>query len=101
MNQKLYVGNLTDATTEGDLRELFTEAGTVTACELIKDRASGQSMGFAFVTMGSPVEAAEATRMFHAYALENQSLTVNAARPREARRPYSDRPMARGSGRRE
>jgi RNA recognition motif-containing protein len=96
MDQKLYVGNLTDATTESDLRELFTEAGTVTACELIKG-----SKGFAFVTMGSQVEAAEATRMFHAYALDNQPLTVSAARTREARRPYSDRPMARGSGRRE
>ena len=101
MHTKLYVGNLTDATTERDLRELFTEAGMVTACELIKDRLSGQATGFAFVTMGSPGEAEEATRLFQAYALDNQALTVNAARPRTARRPYSERPMARGSGRRE
>ena len=101
MHAKLYVGNLTDATTERDLHELFTEAGTVTACELIKDRVSGQSNGSAFVTMGSRDEAEEATRLFNAYALDNRALTVNAARPRQARRPYGDRPMARGSGRRE
>lgn len=101
MNAKLYVGNLTDATTDSDLRELFTAAGTVTACELIQGRASGQSKGCAFVTMSSQIEAEQATRMFHAYALENRALTVIAAKPREARRPYSDRPLARGSGRRE
>ena len=85
MNEKLYVGNLSYGTTEADLRELFAQAGTVSSCELIKDRDSGQSKGFAFVTMGSQAEAEKAISMFNAHSLDNRSLTVNVARPREAR----------------
>jgi RNA recognition motif-containing protein len=101
VNEKLYVGNLSYGTTENDLRKLFEQAGTVTSCELIKDRDSGQSKGFAFVTMGSQAEAEKATSMFNAYSLDNRSLTVNTARPREARdtrRPFNDRGGSRGSG---
>ncbi len=98
MNEKLYVGNLSYSTTEAELRELFTQAGNVTACELIKDRDSGQSKGFAFVTMGTQVEAEKATSMFNAHSLGERALTVNTAKPREPRRP-GDRGMARGSGR--
>ncbi len=98
MNEKLYVGNLTYSTTEADLRELFVQAGTVTSCELIKDRDSGQSKGFAFVTMGSQAEAEKATSMFNAYSMDNRALTVNTAKPREDRRPFSDRGQTRGSG---
>jgi RNA recognition motif-containing protein len=100
VNEKLYVGNLTYATTESQLRELFAQAGTVTSCELIKDRDTGQSKGFAFVTMGSQAEAEKATSMFNAYSLDNRALTVNTARPREEKRSFSDRGGARGSGRR-
>lgn len=103
MNEKLYVGNLSYGTTENDLRTLFAQAGTVTSCELIKDRDSGQSKGFAFVTMGSQAEAEKATSMFNGHSLDNRSLTVNTARPREAREPrrqFNDRGGGRGSGRR-
>ena len=102
MNEKLYVGNLSYGTTESDLRELFAKAGTVSNCELIKDRDSGQSKGFAFVTMASQAEAEKATSMFNAYSLDNRSLTVNTAKPREAKRPFtSDRGgSSRGSGKR-
>jgi RNA recognition motif-containing protein len=100
MNEKLYVGNLTYGTTENELRELFAQAGTVNSCELIKDRDSGQSKGFAFVTMATQAEAERATSMFNAYSLDNRSLTVNVAKPREARRSFSDRGTSRGSGRR-
>lgn len=96
MNEKLYVGNLTYGTTENELRELFAQAGTVTSCELIKDRDSGQSKGFAFVTMGSQAEAEKATSMFNAYSLDNRALTVNTAKPREARKPFGDRGNDRG-----
>jgi RNA recognition motif-containing protein len=85
MNEKLYVGNLAYATTEADLRQLFAQAGSVTACELIKDRDTGQSKGFAFVTMSTQAEAEKATQMFNAYSLGQRALTVNIARPREAR----------------
>jgi cold-inducible RNA-binding protein len=100
MNEKLYVGNLTYGTTETELRDLFAQAGTVSSCELIKDRDSGQSKGFAFVTMGSQAEAEKATSMFNAYSLNNRSLTVNTAKPREAKRSFSDRGPSRGSGKR-
>ena len=87
MNEKLYVGNLSYSTTESDLRTLFSQAGTVSSCELIKDRDSGQSKGFAFVTMGSQAEAEKATSMFNGKPLDNRNLTVNTAKPREERRP--------------
>ena len=85
MNEKLYVGNLAYATTEDDLRQLFAQAGTVTTCDLIKDRDTGQSKGFAFVTMSTQAEAEKATQMFNAYSLGERALTVNPAKPREAR----------------
>lgn len=87
MNEKLYVGNLSYSTTESDLRELFAQAGTVNSCELIKDRDSGQSKGFAFVTMASQAEAEKATAMFNGKSLADRALTVNTAKPREERRP--------------
>ena len=85
MNEKLYVGNLAYSVTEDDLRQLFAQAGTVTLCELIKDRDTNRSKGFAFVTMGTQAEAENATRLFNAYSLGDRSLTVSAAKPREAR----------------
>jgi RNA recognition motif-containing protein len=85
MNEKLYVGNLSYSTTEDELRQLFSQAGTVTACDLIKDRDSGRSKGFAFVTMSTQAEAENATRMFNAHMLGERALTVNTAKPREAR----------------
>ena len=85
MNEKLYVGNLSYSTTEEDLRQLFAQAGTVTLCELIKDRDTNRSKGFAFVTMSTQVEAENAIRLFNAYSLGNRALTVNVAKPREAR----------------
>lgn len=100
MNEKLYVGNLTYGTTEADVRDLFAQAGAVSSCELIKDRDSGQSKGFAFVTMGSQAEAEKAISMFNAYQMDNRALTVNVAKPREDRRPFSDRGQSRSSGRR-
>lgn len=101
MHTRLYVGNLTVTTTARAVRELFTEAGTVTACELIRDHPSGRLTGFAHVTMSSYAEAEEATRLFNAYALDDRILTVKAAKTRAERRSYAERPMARTSGRRE
>jgi RNA recognition motif-containing protein len=100
MNEKLYVGNLAYSTTEDELRQLFAQAGSVTTCDLIKDRDSGQSKGFAFVTMSTQAEAENATRMFNAKDMGGRALTVNTAKPREERRSFSDRGMPRASGRR-
>jgi RNA recognition motif-containing protein len=85
MDVKLYVGNLDYSTTEDDLRTLFAQAGNVTAVALIKDRDSGQSKGFAFVTMGTQSEAQKAISMFNAFSMNARTLTVNVAKPREER----------------
>jgi RNA recognition motif-containing protein len=83
METKLYVGNLSYNTTDNDLRELFAQAGTVTTVDLIKDRDTGMSKGFAFVQMGSQQEAEQAIKMFNSYELDNRQIKVNPARPKE------------------
>ena len=85
MEVKLYVGNLSYATREEELRTLFAQAGTVTSVAVIKDRDTGSSKGFAFVEMTTQAEAQTAISMFHNYQLGERPLTVNMARPREER----------------
>jgi cold-inducible RNA-binding protein len=85
MESKLYVGNLPYSTTETDLRDLFAQAGTVTSVEIVKDRLTGQSKGFAFVQMSTSAEAEKAVTMFNDYSMNNRQLKVNPARPREDR----------------
>ena len=91
MNNKLYVGNLTFDTPEIQLQDLFAEAGTVNEASLVQDRTTGQSRGFAFVTMSTPAEAQEAIRRFHGTDLNGRSMSVTIARPREER-PGSPQP---------
>jgi RNA recognition motif-containing protein len=99
MEAKLYVGNMSYATTEDELRELFSQAGAVSSVALIKDRSSGQ---FAFIEMESQAEAQKAISMFHEYTLNERQLTVNFARPREERSGFQgrDRNQKRGGGNR-
>ncbi len=85
MEKKLYVGNLSYATTEDELRTLFAQAGTVESVTLIKDRDTGSSKGFAFVEMTNQSEAEKAISMFNGYSLSDRALKVNLARPREER----------------
>ncbi len=85
MDVKLYVGNLSYDTTEEDLRELFSGAGSVVSVALIKDRDSGRSKGFAFVEMGSQNEAEEAIKLYNGKSLGNREIKVNIARPKEDR----------------
>ena len=85
MEVKLYVGNLSYATREEELRTLFAQAGTVSSVALIKDRDTGSSKGFAFVEMTTQAEAQTAISLFHNYRLGERPLTVNMARPREER----------------
>jgi len=89
MEPKLYVGNLSKSTTEEELSVLFTQAGEVTEAELIKDRKSGESRGFAFITMSAQSEADKAVSMFNAYPLSDHVLKVSLATPREQRGPVS------------
>ena len=82
MDVKLYVGNMAKSTTADELRTLFAQAGNVTAVDVIKDRDSGQSKGFAFVTMTDQAEAEKAISMFNAYSLADRELKVNVAKPK-------------------
>jgi RNA recognition motif-containing protein len=83
MEVKLFIGNLSFSTNEDELRTLLTQAGTVTSAELIKDRATGESKGFAFVVMSSQADAAKATQMFNGYTLDDRQIKVGPAKARE------------------
>ncbi len=85
MSVRLYVGNLAKSTTQDELSTLFAQVGTVESVELIKDRASGESKGFAFIAMDSQSAADQAISMFNAYSLGDREIKVNVAKPREER----------------
>jgi len=84
MTKKLYVGNLSFQTTEGDLDELFAQAGEVESVRIITDRDTGRSRGFGFVEM-SEENAEKAIAQFNGTELEGRALTVNEARPQANR----------------
>lgn len=84
MSTKLYVGNLAFGTTDQDLFDLFGQYGQVISAQVVMDRDTGRSRGFAFVEMGSG--ATEAIQGTHQQDFQGRTLTVNEARPREDRR---------------
>lgn len=90
MAKKLYVGGLSYSTAEDALKELFSQAGTVESATIIIDRMSGRSKGFGFVEMSSDEEAQKAIEMFNGKELDGKNITVNEARPMEARPPRRD-----------
>jgi RNA recognition motif-containing protein len=98
MGTKLYVGNLSFNTTENELQELFSQAGPVSEVTLMQDKFTGKSRGFAFVTMGSEADAQTAITKFNGQTVEGRPLTVNEARPREARPPGGGGGGGRGGG---
>ena len=85
MNTKLFVGNLSFDTTEIDLQDAFAAFGPVTDVNLMMDRATGRSRGFAFVTMATPEGAQAAIAGMSGKSFQGRDLTVNEARPREER----------------
>jgi len=87
MEKRLYVGNLSYSTTEDSLEALFSQAGTVVKCELMLDKFTSRSRGFAFIEMGTHEEAQKAVDMFNDQDLDGRNLRVNIARPREERPP--------------
>lgn len=87
MNTKLFVGNLSFNTTENDLQDAFAAHGTVVEANLMVDRMSGRSRGFAFVTMSTPEEAQKAIEAMNGAPFGGRNLTVNIARPKEDRPP--------------
>jgi RNA recognition motif-containing protein len=96
---RLFVGNLSFETGENDLQDYFAQAGAVTSVSLMLDKVSGKSRGFAFVEYATPEEAQKAIEQFHDKDFQGRKITVNVARPREARPPRGDRPS--GGERRE
>ena len=85
MGTKLYVGNLSFETSESDLKTLFASCGTVTSCNLIMDKFTNKSRGFAFVEMGSQAEATKAITELNGKDCGGRALKVNEAKPREER----------------
>ena len=92
MATKLFVGNLSFNTTENDVLDLFKQAGNVTSCDLIMDKMTNKSRGFAFVEMASQEEATKAIAEMNGKELDGRAITVNEARPRE------ERPRGGGGG---
>lgn len=97
MTKKLYVGNLSYATTEAMLSELFGAVGEVISVNLITDRQSGRSKGFAFVEMAEDSAAQEAIAQLGGKELEGREINVAEARPQKPRDSYGNRG---GGGRR-
>ncbi len=85
MSKKLYVGNISFQTTQDDLVQAFSQYGTVTSAEVVMDRDTGRSRGFAFVEMSNGAD--EAIAAMNGAQLGGRTLTVNEARPREDRGP--------------
>ena len=87
MAKKLFVGGMPYSTTEDSLKSAFSKAGTIDSVTIITDKMSGRSMGFGFVEMSNDDEAQKAIEMFNGKEFEGRTLTVNEARPMEARPP--------------
>jgi len=91
MAKKLYVGNLPYSTTSDSLKEFFSKAGEVVSSNVMMDKMTGRSRGFAFVEMAD-ADADKAVSMFNGQELDGRKLTVNEARP------MTDRPPRREFG---
>lgn len=94
----IYVGNLSRAVTEDELRQSFEAFGQVTSVNIIKDRYSGESRGFGFVEMSTKSEAQAAINGLNGTSLGERTLSVSEARPRTegGRRPFGGGGFGRG-----
>ncbi len=103
MNQnRLFVGNLSYQTAENDLEDYFSQAGAVTSVNLMLDKVTGKSRGFAFVEYATAEEANKAVEEFHNKEFQGRALTVNIAKPKEERAPrWSGAGRGDGEGRHE
>ena len=85
MSTKLYVGNISFNTSNQDLIELFSSAGTVESANIVEDRDTGRSRGFAFVEMASKADADTAIAELNGKEIDGRAIKVNEAKPREER----------------
>ena len=85
MDVMLYVGNLSKSTTEAELMSLFSQVGEVTSLKIMKDRRSGESMEYGFLTMSAQSEADTAVSRFNAFSISDHKLKVRLAKPRVQR----------------
>ncbi len=85
MAKKLYVGGIPYTSTGDDLKDHFSQAGSVVSATVINDKMTGRSKGFGFVEMSTDEEAQKAIEMFHGKDFGGRNLTVNEARPMEER----------------
>lgn len=88
MAKKLYIGGLPYSTTEDQLRDAFSQAGSVSSTVVIMDKMSGRSKGFGFVEFANDDDAAKAIDMWNGKDFGGRTLTVNEARPMEPRRDF-------------
>jgi len=87
MSNKLYVGNLSYSVRDDDLQQHFSAFGQVQSAKVMMERDTGRSKGFGFVEMSSAEEAQAAIQALHGKNMGGRDLTVNIARPMEARPP--------------
>jgi|SRR5262245_5627234 cold-inducible RNA-binding protein len=85
MTVRLYVGNLPFSVTEQELEELFSQSGQVESANIVTDRDTGRSRGFAFIEMDTREAADAAIQALNGFEIDGRSLTVNDARPKENR----------------
>lgn len=85
MAKRLFVGSLAYSTTSSQLEELFSQIGKIASLNLITDKFSGQSKGFAFLEYATDAEADEAIKKFNNYELDGRKMVINEAKPQEPR----------------
>jgi RNA recognition motif-containing protein len=98
MATKLYVGGLPYTTTQDELQEAFAQTGAVVSASIITDKMTGRSRGFGFVEMASDDDAKKAIEEWNGKDFGGRKLTVNEAKPLEARPPRREGGYSSGGG---
>ncbi|MDR3582205.1 MAG: RNA-binding protein [Candidatus Pacebacteria bacterium] len=98
MATKLYVGGLPYSTTQDELQEAFAQSGAVVSASIITDKMTGRSRGFGFVEMASDDDAQKAIENWNGKDFGGRKLTVNEAKPLEARPPRREGGYSSGGG---